>query len=162
MQLSNRNKDYYGGALMVIVGLSAVFASIRYNLGTLGHMGPGFFPCSVGALLTVSGALIAITARAESNKPAKAVAGHHPAELPDLRGSICIIAGVLAFLLLGNYFGLLPATFAIVFISAMGDRSNTWKHAAVLSVAMMVVAAVVFWWALQLQLPLFKTPWGGA
>ncbi len=85
--------------------------------------------------------------------------GHgHGAGLPDLRGCACIILGVLAFLLLGKYGGLIPATFAIVFISALGDRSNTVKQAAILALAMCVIATVVFWWALQLQLPLFA--WG--
>ncbi|MFP3711527.1 tripartite tricarboxylate transporter TctB family protein, partial [Paraburkholderia sp. SIMBA_009] len=48
--------------------------------------------------------------------------------------------------------------FAIVFISALGDRKNTVKQAFVLSLGMSVIAVVVFWWALQLQLPLFR--WG--
>lgn len=150
------NKDYYGGALMVIIGLAAVYASVQYKLGTLQRMGPGFFPCAVGALLAVTGLLIALSARGA--RPAAETGGHHPSGLPDLRGSLCIIAGTIAFLVLGNYCGLLPATFAIVFISAMGDRSNTVLQAFVLSLAMMVIATVVFWWALQLQLPLVK--WG--
>ena len=50
------------------------------------------------------------------------------------------------------------ATFAIVFISTLGDRKNTVKQAFVLSIGMSVIAVVVFWWALQLQLPLFR--WG--
>lgn len=153
---TNFNKDYYGGALMVIIGVSAVLASVQYHLGTLQRMGPGFFPCAVGALLALSGLLIAASAR--GNTPAEETGGHHPTGLPDLRGGLCIVAGTVAFLVLGNYCGLLPATFAIVFISAMGDRNNSVLQAFVLSLAMMVIAVVVFWWALQLQLPLVK--WG--
>ena len=150
------NKDYYGGGLMVVIGLAAVIASVQYKLGTLQRMGPGFFPCAVGALLAVSGLLIAVTAR--GGQPPAETGGHHPTGLPDMRGSLCIIAGTIAFLVLGNYCGLLPATFAIVFISAMGDRSNSVLQAFLLSMAMMAIATVVFWWALQLQLPLVK--WG--
>ena len=150
-------KDYYGGALMILIGLSAVYASVQYNIGSLSHMGPGFFPCAVGALLAIVGLLIAVAAGDEVNQAKKPVMGHSH-EIPDMRGAICIVASVLAFIFLGQYFGLLPATFAIVFISALGDRENKVKHALILSVAMMIVAAVVFWWALQLQMPLFK--WG--
>jgi hypothetical protein len=75
-----------------------------------------------------------------------------------LRGTVCIVLGTLAFLLFGKYGGMIPATFAIVFISALGDRSNSIKQAFLLSVAMCVIAAVVFSWALQLQLPMFT--WG--
>jgi hypothetical protein len=78
--------------------------------------------------------------------------------MPDKRGSVCIQLGIQAIQLLGHYGGLLPATFAIVFISALGDRTNTIKQAVLLSIAMSAIAVVVFWWALQLQLPLFR--WG--
>jgi hypothetical protein len=152
-------KDYYGGALMIFIGLSAVYASVQYNLGTLSRMGPGFFPCSIGALMAFTGFLIALSAADDTEtKSAIVPVVGHPHQIPDLRGAVCIIGATLAFIVVGNYLGLLPATFAIVFISAMGDRENTVKGALILSAAMMIIATVVFWWALQLQLPLFK--WG--
>jgi len=150
-------KDYYGGALMVLIGLAAVYGGTDYHIGSLSHMGPGFFPAALGGLLALTGLLIAMSARsAEPATPAPAEG--HPTGMPDIRGSVCILLGILAFLLLGHYGGLLPATFAIVFISALGDRKNTIKQAILLSVAMSAIAVVVFWWALQLQLPLFR--WG--
>lgn len=153
------NKDYYGGALMVLVGVAAAVAGVDYRVGTLARMGPGFFPVALGSLLALVG--LAIAASARNPKPAAeaAVSHGHPGGMPDIRGGICIVLGILAFLLLGVYGGLLPATFAIVFISALGDRDNTLLEAGLLSLAMSAIAVVVFWWALQLQLPLFQ--WGG-
>ncbi|WP_454726245.1 MULTISPECIES: tripartite tricarboxylate transporter TctB family protein [Cupriavidus] len=156
---SHFKKDYYGGALMTLIGLASVTAGLQYRTGTLEHMGPGFFPVAVGALLALVGVLIALSARGEKAAAAPVPGHDHGQGLPDLRGCVCIVLGVLAFLLLGKYGGLIPATFAIVFISALGDRSNTVKQAILLALAMCVIAAVVFWWALQLQLPLFT--WGG-
>jgi hypothetical protein len=153
---STFKKDYYGGALMVLIGLAAAYASLSYRIGTLARMGPGFLPCAVGVLLAVTGLLIAASARS-STQPAPALAGHAHG-LPDVRGAVCIVLAVLAFIAFGEYLGLLPATFAIVFIAALGDRGNTVVQAAVLALAMSVVSAAVFWWALSLQLPLFK--WG--
>jgi hypothetical protein len=77
---------------------------------------------------------------------------------PEWRGWFCIGASIVAFVALGKYGGLLPATFAIVFISALGDRQNTVASVAVLALACAVVCVVVFWWALQIQFPLFQ--WG--
>ena len=156
---SHFKKDYYGGGLMTLIGLATVAAGLRYHTGSLSKMGPGFFPVAVGALLAFVGVMIAASAR--NGPPADSQASGHGqrAGLPDFRGCVCIILGVLSFLLLGKYGGLIPATFSIVFISALGDRSNTVKQAALLALAMCVIAAVVFWWALQLQLPLFT--WGG-
>ncbi|MGH8822792.1 MAG: tripartite tricarboxylate transporter TctB family protein, partial [Rhodoferax sp.] len=128
-------KDYYGGALMVIFGVAAAYAATGYKLGTLARMGPGFFPCAVGVLLALVGLIIAFSAHFDTSPPA--VSGHgYGSGMPDLRGCSCIILGILAFLLLGEYGGLLPATFAIVFISALGDRGNTARQAALLALGM--------------------------
>jgi hypothetical protein len=150
--LNGYNRDYYGGALMLLTGLGAVYQGLDYKVGTLTEMGPGFFPVAVGAVLAFMGILIALGAR-------KAVPededGYQP---PEWRGWICITASIAAFIVLGVYGGLLPATFAVVFISALGDRENTVKQAALLALGLCVVAVVVFWWALRMQLPLFT--WG--
>ena len=149
-------KDYYGGALLMIVGAAACYASVSYRIGQLSSMGPGYFPFALGVLIAIVGAMIAITARGEQEE---AAGGHgHGHGMPDLRGAACIVLAAVAFYFIGDWFGLLPATFAISFISALGDRNNTVKQSFVLSVVMMVVAAVVFYWALKLQMPLYK--WG--
>lgn len=150
------NKDYYGGALMVIIGLSAVYAGMSYQVGTLTDMGAGFFPVAVGALLAFVGVLIAMMARTPSASPMPATESH--ARLPDFRGGFCIVAGTIAFIFFGKYGGLIPATFALVFISALGDRTNTLLRATVMSIVMCVIAMVVFSWALKLQLQPFA--WG--
>jgi hypothetical protein len=149
------SKDYYGGALMIVIGLSAVYAGTTYQVGTLTSMGAGFFPVAIGALLALVGVLIAIQAK---DLPAPDPHPGNHSRLPDLRGSVCIIGGTVAFVVLGKHGGLLPATFAIVFISALGDRSNTLLRAVSLSVTMCVIALVVFSWALKLQLP--PLAWG--
>ncbi|MBV8617259.1 MAG: tripartite tricarboxylate transporter TctB family protein [Curvibacter sp.] len=141
---------------MVIVGVSAAYVATDYKIGTLARMGPGFFPCAIGCLMALVGLMMAFSARFDSS-PGTATSGHKH-EIPDLRGSICLILGVLAFIGCGTYLGLLPATFAIVFISALGDRNNNLKQSLMLAVVMSLVAVVIFWWALQIQLPLFK--WG--
>ncbi|CAM3608657.1 tripartite tricarboxylate transporter TctB family protein [Bordetella flabilis] len=157
--LKKYKKDYYGGALMVLIGLGAIYGGLNYQIGSLSHMGPGFFPASVGTLLAITGLLIAIGARSpDKEDEGSAIPSMHPHGMPDMRGGICILLGILAFIIIGQYGGLLPATFAITFISALGDRTNTVKQALVLSVGMVFIAVVVFWWGLQLQLPLFQ--WG--
>ncbi|MBN3851413.1 tripartite tricarboxylate transporter TctB family protein [Paraburkholderia sp. Ac-20342] len=144
--------DYYGGGLMLLIGLGAAYVGAGYGTGDLRHMGPGFFPVAVGAVLALMGALIALGARGQPDE------GSNTSRV-EWRGWICIILGVIAFIVVGRYGGLMPATFAVVFVSALGDRDNSIVHAAELAFAMCVVCAAVFWWALQLQFPLFT--WGG-
>ncbi len=136
---------------MMVIGLGAAFQGSTYSIGTLSRMGPGYFPVALGVLLTLIGLSIAVTARFTHYE------GEDEALPPEWRGWICICAAVIAFVVFGEYGGLVPATFAIVFISALGDRMNTVKGAAILAACVVVVAVVVFWWALQMQLPLFGT-----
>jgi hypothetical protein len=146
------HKDYYGGVVMIILGLGTVFKSLDYHIGSLAHMGSGYFPAGIGVLLAITGVLIALGGIGKSRDPLK------QALRPEWRGWLCLMGSVVAFIVLGEYAGLLPASFAIVFISALGDRKNSVKAAFVLSIAMSLVAVVVFWWALQLQFPLLR--WG--
>ncbi len=138
MKPSNFKKDYYGGALMMVIGLTAAYVGYGYRIGTPSRMGPGFFPLAVGLLLAFTGVLIALSARGDSVSSGGSPGHGHG--MPDVRGALCIIASVLAFLLLGVYGGLVPATFAIVFISALGDRGNTVFQAFMLSMAMCLIA----------------------
>ena len=64
---SKFKKDYYGGALLIVVGLAAVYAGVGYRVGELAHMGPGFFPVALGALLALTGLLIAVSARGDKS-----------------------------------------------------------------------------------------------
>ena len=49
VQKTINRKDYYGGALMVLIGLGAIYGGSDYHIGTLSHMGPGFFPAALVA-----------------------------------------------------------------------------------------------------------------
>ena len=146
------NEDYYGGALIMLVGLLAIYGGTRYEIGTLMHMGPGYFPTSIGIVLTAIGIAIAVSARPTAPEAKK---GGLPLDVP---GALCILGGLAAFMVLGEYGGLVPATFAVVFISALGDRQNTIWTASLLAIAMVAIAVVLFWWALQIQISPFQ--WG--
>ncbi|HVB78891.1 MAG TPA: tripartite tricarboxylate transporter TctB family protein [Candidatus Binataceae bacterium] len=145
------NKDYYGGALIILIGVGAVLGGVQYGIGALTHMGSGFFPAAVGVILVACGLAIALGAGPPSVDREKP----RPFEW---RGRGCIIGGLVAFIVLAAYGGALLATFAIVFIAALGDRKNTVTQALILATVMVVINVVVFWWALQVQLPLFN--WG--
>jgi len=148
-------KDHVAGLLMVAMGVVVVLMGRRYNMGTLVHMGAGFIPVVIGVLMIVVGLAVALLATAGG--PEEQAAQAIP-PLPDARGGLCILAAVAAFVVVGNFGGLVPAAFFSVFIAAMGDRANTWKTAAALAAAMVVFGVIVFHFGLQVQLPLFA--WG--
>ena len=98
--------------------LIAAHDGTRYPIGTLRQMGPGYFPLALGVLLIILGIMIAGTAIGGAASEDEDVI-----ELrPQWWGWFCIIAGPALFILLGRYGGMLPATFACVFVAALGDR----------------------------------------
>ena len=161
MQTVKLSKDHFGAALLILMGSGVVIEASRYPFGSLTQMGPGFIPTVLGVLLMLVGLAIGLTARSQEKssrigRPSSRRPEH--ANRAEWRGWICIVAGVLAFVLFGHYGGLAPATFASVFIAALGERRNSVKDAALLALGITIAGTLIFSWALHLQLPLFT--WG--
>src|SRR5574337_977350 len=150
---SGRSRDYLGGILMVALGLGVALQGATYPLGSLRTMGPGFFPTALGVLLALTGVGIAVAARLTPR-------GGQALEVrrPEWRAWLCLAGSIVAFVVVGTYGGLAPATFAIVFIAALADRENSWTSALAVALLCVLVCVVVFWWGLKLQFPLFQ--WG--
>ncbi|WP_063580690.1 tripartite tricarboxylate transporter TctB family protein [Achromobacter ruhlandii] len=147
-------REAWAAVTMIVLGLGAIAQASTYNIGSLARMGPGMFPAILGVLLVLLGLIIARTAFSAPDVEEEA----EDIPPPEWRGWGCIIGGLMAFILLGKYGGLVPATFALVFIAAMGDRQHTVRSAALLAVGVTILGIAVFSWALQLQFPLFR--WG--
>ncbi|WP_288585885.1 tripartite tricarboxylate transporter TctB family protein [uncultured Methylobacterium sp.] len=142
-------RRYGAGGLILLLGLAVVLEARTLGLGTLARVGPGLFPMLVGCALGAVGLLIAATPEA---------AEHEAGEggRPDWRGWFCIVLGIVLFMVLGEHLGLGAATFACVFVSALGDRSGSVRAALVLALAMTVVAGLVFTLALKFQMPFWR------
>ena len=153
----NLGKDHYGALLLLVLGSAVLALGLSYRMGSLNRMGAGFIPVVLGVLMVMVGIAIGVTAApAGQEKIAHPLPGDGTRTGPEWRGWLCILGGVLAFVVLGEHGGLLPATFASVFISAMGDRNNTVKGAALLGAILTVFCLIVFHYGLSLQLPLFQ------
>jgi hypothetical protein len=149
-----QKKDYYAGALITLIGIGAVLEARRYSLGTLFHMGPGFFPIILGVTMTLIGILIALAAA--STPAAEGDLLHLPN--PQWRAWACILAGPVLFIILGNYGGLIPATFACVFVSALGDKDSTLKNSFILAAGITFFGVLLFSYILQVSMPMWR--WG--
>jgi hypothetical protein len=147
-------RDLLAGGLLVLFGAGTIAEGLHHPIGTLRQMGSGFFPVALGAALVLLGVVIAAVAAIPSRAPGQRYEATFVP--PDWRGCFAIVAGIIAFILLGEYLGLAPAAFGLVFISAIGDRSATLKSALVLALAMTAVATVLFWYLLQIQFPLLR------
>ena len=161
-------RDYLASIILVVLGAAVTITSTDYTIGSLVNMGPGFVPAVLGVVLIFVGVvLLATTLLQDRNGAPLQDAVQAIAPVPRLdrgsgepkaewRGWTCICLGVLAFGGMAEHFGLVPATFACVFVTALGDRENNLGSAALLALGMTIGAVIVFWWGLGVLLPLFK------
>lgn len=151
-----KQREYYAGALMMLVGGLAGYVATTYEMGDLAEIGPGFFPLALSVLLVGLGvAIVATAGKAADEPPAHGPMAQSNRIGPDWRGWAAIFLAVVAFIVLGAYAGLAAATFCSVFIAAMGDRSNSWKSSGLLALGLTVFAIVVLAWGLRVQMPVF-------
>jgi hypothetical protein len=147
-----QKKDFYAGLAMVLLGSFVTLHSRTYNLGTFMHMGPGMFPFMLGILMTFIGILIFIGGVMTPLEEGERILP----ESMEWRGWACILAGPLMFILFGEFFGMAPATFMCVFVSALGDRSATLKSSAILALIITVGGGFLFSYVLKVPFPLFR------
>ena len=150
-----RKRDFYAGGLVILFGLVMALKGPTYHLGSLMHMGPGFLPTALGIILIGLGLVIAGGA---INIPEGEDEDLLPAH-PEWLGWACILAGPLCFIIFGGYFGLIPGTFACVFVSALGDRTATLKGSLLLAALITVFGVGLFSYLLQIPMPLLA--WRG-
>ncbi|MGI4942260.1 MAG: tripartite tricarboxylate transporter TctB family protein [Janthinobacterium lividum] len=155
MSRFGRNRDHYAGLLMALIGAGAIYKGVEYGVGGLTNMGSGFFPVVLGVGLVLMGALMA-SVRAPAQDAADAPANSHAIRAPDWRGAAAIVAAVALFILLADRAGLAPATFACVFVGALGTSSTRLIEAALLAAAVTVFGVVLFRYGLQVQFPIIR------
>jgi hypothetical protein len=150
----SHKRDYYAGGLMSLIGVGVIIEARHYNLGSLFHMGPGFFPIILGVTMTCLGILITgVAAMASAVDDDQLIIPK-----PEWRAWACILAGPVLFIILGNLGGLIPATFACVFVSALGDRDSTLKSSLILAAGVTVCGVALFSYLLQVSIPMWR--WG--
>lgn len=152
-KFSVSKRDAWASGLLCALGIGVVLQGVNYSIGSMARMGPGFFPVMLGVLLIFLGVLCLFATGITADDEEEDHIGP-----PEWRGWCGIVTGVIAFIVLGKYGGLVPATFALVFISALGDRTHTLRSALLLSVFVTIVGVLIFSWGLELQFPMFR--WG--
>jgi uncharacterized membrane protein YhdT len=137
---------------MLLLGVGAAVTGSGYKFGSLARMGPGFMPVVLGIVLAFIGILIAGTALASSEPDdAKFLPDN-----PQWFGWACIIAGPILFIILGHYGGMIPAIFGCVFVSALGDRTATYKSSLILALGVTVFGVLLFHYLLNIPFQLLR------
>jgi hypothetical protein len=141
--------DLIGGGLLIAFGVWFALHSVEaYNIGELRRMGPGFFPTVLGILVAVFGLVLIVPALL---RPA-------PLPVPALRPLLTIVAGGLAFAMLIEPAGLVPATVALVCTVVLAETEVRVLRTVILAAALSAMAVGVFTEGLGIPVPAFR--WG--
>ena len=140
--------DLIGGAVLIVIGVVVGLYALRYNLGTLTRMGPGFFPAVLGFLLAALGLLVLLPALTRHGEP----------PVPQLRPFFTILAALAAFALAVRAVGIVPATFLLVGIAAFAQRDVRALPTLALGAALSALAVLIFAKGLGVILPAFQWP----
>jgi hypothetical protein len=142
-------RDLVAGTLLLALGLFvALYAAGHYRIGDPAHMGPGFFPVAMGCTLAALGVVIVLFAFRKTL---------HALQPPPfaLRPLIAVPAAILAFSLLIERLGLVPATVVLTSIAALAERPFQLRRTVVLAAGLALISWLIFTLALQMSLPAF-------
>jgi hypothetical protein len=140
-------KEFWPGLIFVAVGLFAFLHAQQYRVGTLGHMGPGYFPILLGLLLVAIGVIaVGRSLLIESGE----TVGAWP-----IGPTVLLMAGVALFGFLIERAGLVTADVALL-ILVCGTR---WRHnvaSMLVFIAGLTLASIgLFVYALKLPIAPF-------
>ena len=143
----HRKPEWVGGATLTLLGVSVVIYTLQnYPLGTFRQIGPGFLPVTLGGLLTFMGLLIAWMAHPFDPN------GEH--KMP-MGNAMAITLSVLAFALLIERAGYVPAIIATVAIATLPWRDGSWALRLLIGVLTAVFVWLVFQVGLTMQIHAF-------
>jgi len=142
-----RPKDFWSGVMFIVSGLFfAVWAKEFYQMGTAVRMGPAYFPFVLGGLLTALGLIVLLGSLATQGPP---VPKFH------FRPLVLITVAIVLYGYLMKPLGLVLATAALVYVSALGGHEFKWKEVTVLFVILIIFSVLVFVKGLTLPFPLW-------
>lgn len=132
-------------AVLFVMGAFMVSRGIDYGVGKINRMGAGFFPVAVGVLLMVFSVLLA---------PEAIKSGGRAVRFPMLPLTM-IFLGLIVFALLVEPLGLVPATIALVFVSAFAEVGMRPRRALATALAAALLGYLLFIVGLRLTIDPF-------
>jgi hypothetical protein len=139
--------DLWSGALFAILGALILWIGADYSLGVPSRIGPGYLPRLLGILLTALGVFLVIRSLWATETMDTSVAW---------RPLILVLASLVAFALMFDATGLVPAILASVAIATFATSENGPIAAVVLGVLLAFFAWLLFVKGLSLPLPVWS------
>jgi len=139
-------QDFWGGIVLIIIALIAIWAS-RDLAGMRGFaFGPGTAPRLFAGLLAFCGALVALVGLLQDGPKIGAYA---------IRGPLFIVAAILTFALAVRPLGLVFATYVTFLVSIMASKEMRLIESVIAAAAMTAFCVGLFTYLLGLPFQLW-------
>lgn len=138
IKLQINARELTAGLVLAALGAAVgIYAKANYELGTPADMGPGFFPMVLGWVLVALGLLVSLLSTQRTTTTRQSPG-------PKFKYLLTICVGILAFGLLLERLGLVPATVALTLFSTLLQRPYQPKKIALLASALSLGAWLIF------------------
>jgi hypothetical protein len=139
-------KDFWSGVMFLAFAATTMLTARHYSMGSAGHMGPGYFPMALGALLAVLGVVLVGRSFVIAGEP-----------MPRLHlvPVLIMTAAVIVFGVMLEPLGLVIAILVLVAISAWAGPQFRTVETLALAVVLAAFSVGIFVYALQLPLSLW-------
>ena len=133
------------GLFLGAISLSFGLASLRYNIGSLGHAGAGLFPLMVSGLLFVIAVLTLVRARFVHRVPLDFT----------VKNIALLLSALCAFALISKFVNMTAGIAVMVFVAAFAGTSSYSILRNLKIAAGLIAVAFAFQKLLGLNLPLY-------
>jgi hypothetical protein len=144
------SKDFWSGLLFIGMGTAALVLGSNLRVGTAARMGPGFVPHSIGWILVSLGTAIALKGIIHRDG---SIGTLH------LRPLLFIVLSVVAFALLLQPAGLVPALAALVTISGFARPRASLLETAAIAAVLIGLCVLIFKLGLEMSFPVIAGVW---
>jgi hypothetical protein len=143
-----KRADIWAGLLVALLGAAALHLGADYPLGRAARVGPGYMPRMLGFALIGIGVLMLLRGLIADR-------GSVETGLP-VRPLLLVPGAIIAFALLFETLGLVPAVLGAVGIAAFAAPDNGWRAALAIGAGLSVFSWALFTVGLGLPLPAFR------
>lgn len=158
--------DVAAGAMFILIGGGFALSALRYELGSLLQMGPGYVPLAVGLILAALGAGVVVKAFVAPDRTVTlegTTDRGEPARFGRLRWrqTVLPLVAVVFFALTFEGLGLFLSVLGTAVIASYARPGTTLRQALLPAAGLTVMSWLIFVLALQQRLPLVGEWLGG-
>ncbi|MBS0518425.1 MAG: tripartite tricarboxylate transporter TctB family protein [Proteobacteria bacterium] len=144
------SKDFLSGVMFIAFGLTALWFGRNLAPGTTVRMGPGYVPHMLAYIMLVLGAIISVVAL---------YSGGEMVERPKWRPITLVTIGIVAFALLFERTGMLPALIALILIASLGGEEFKITEVIANMVVLTILCIIVFKLGLGMNISVIEGVW---